>query len=173
MDAIAKEAGVSKQTVYSHFTSKDQLFEMCIGEKCKQMYLIEEVFSDQRPLSDVLMEFGLTFHNFMLSHEAQSTFKAAVSQQDSHPDLAKAYLAAGPERTSQRFAEFLVGRIKKGELKSDINIEFATSQFLLLCHGRGVVHQQLGMDLEESEVSKHTYISSCVVMFLLAYSAKE
>ncbi len=34
MDAIAEHANVSKQTVYAHFSSKDQLFETCIIEKC-------------------------------------------------------------------------------------------------------------------------------------------
>ena len=34
MDKIAKKAGVSKQTVYSHFGSKDELFGGAISRKC-------------------------------------------------------------------------------------------------------------------------------------------
>ena len=34
MDKIAKKAGVSKQTVYSHFGSKDELFVNAISSKC-------------------------------------------------------------------------------------------------------------------------------------------
>ena len=33
MDAVAKRAGVSKQTVYSHFANKEELFKACIGAK--------------------------------------------------------------------------------------------------------------------------------------------
>ena len=37
MDSIAAEAGVSKQTVYSHFGSKDALFEAMVRQKCDDM----------------------------------------------------------------------------------------------------------------------------------------
>ena len=37
MDAIASAAGVSKQTVYSHFNSKDDLFRSCVASKV-EMY---------------------------------------------------------------------------------------------------------------------------------------
>ena len=36
MDAIARAAGVSKATLYAHFSSKDQLFATIIGEACRQ-----------------------------------------------------------------------------------------------------------------------------------------
>ena len=36
MDAIARTAGVSKATLYAHFSSKDRLFATIIGEVCRQ-----------------------------------------------------------------------------------------------------------------------------------------
>ena len=41
MDAISQAAGVSKQTVYSHFKSKDDLFRACVASKV-QMYGLDE-----------------------------------------------------------------------------------------------------------------------------------
>ena len=46
---IAKEAGVSKQTVYSHFGNKDELFTAAIEQKCvslkfSEIQLREEYF---------------------------------------------------------------------------------------------------------------------------------
>ncbi|WP_087017799.1 TetR/AcrR family transcriptional regulator [Thaumasiovibrio subtropicus] len=171
MDNIAKQAGVSKQTVYSHFSNKDSLYEVCIADKCQQIYLMEEAFGDERLLPEVLFEFGLAFHKFMLSYEAQSTFKAAVSQQESHPNLAKAYLNAGPERTGQRFAEFLTRRQAARELREGIDTHQASVQFLLMCHGRAVIHRQIGQTLKESDKEKRHYIQECVNMFLAYYGA--
>ena len=39
MDSVAKASGVSKQTVYSHFSSKDSLFKAAIGSKCRSYQL--------------------------------------------------------------------------------------------------------------------------------------
>ena len=47
MDAIANEAKVSKQTVYSHFGAKDALFEAIIESKCAE--LIRPVFESPEP----------------------------------------------------------------------------------------------------------------------------
>src|SRR5581483_5614381 len=36
MDAIAAAAGVSKLTLYSHFRSKDELFQTAVRQKCQE-----------------------------------------------------------------------------------------------------------------------------------------
>jgi len=35
MDAIARQAGVSKATLYAHFAGKDQLFAAIVGAACR------------------------------------------------------------------------------------------------------------------------------------------
>ena len=38
MDAIAREAGVSKATVYAHFAGKEELFGAVIGRECEHYF---------------------------------------------------------------------------------------------------------------------------------------
>src|ERR1700741_4253504 len=38
MDAIAREAGVSKATVYAHFAGKEELFVAVIGRECERYF---------------------------------------------------------------------------------------------------------------------------------------
>ena len=44
MDAIAAEAGVSKLTVYNHFTDKETLFSAAVKSKCEEQ--LPELFFD-------------------------------------------------------------------------------------------------------------------------------
>ena len=38
MDAIARDAGVSKATVYAHFVGKEELFGAVIGRECEHYF---------------------------------------------------------------------------------------------------------------------------------------
>ncbi|HXO91725.1 MAG TPA: helix-turn-helix domain-containing protein, partial [Stellaceae bacterium] len=38
MDSIAREAGVSKATVYAHFAGKEELFGAMIGRECERYF---------------------------------------------------------------------------------------------------------------------------------------
>ena len=46
MDEVAKLAGVSKQTVYSHFGCKDDLFVASIESKCIMHGVNDEMLAD-------------------------------------------------------------------------------------------------------------------------------
>lgn len=59
MDAIAAEAGVSKLTVYSHFTDKEKLFAAAVQSKCEEQ-LPELLFelNDEVPVAQLLLNIG-------------------------------------------------------------------------------------------------------------------
>ncbi len=61
MDSIAVEANVSKQTVYAHFKTKDELFETCIRAKCMESQCEEILLNDDRDIRTVLCEFAKRF----------------------------------------------------------------------------------------------------------------
>ncbi|PSW09965.1 TetR/AcrR family transcriptional regulator [Photobacterium sanctipauli] len=172
MDAIALRAQVSKQTVYSHFKTKDDLFDTCIRKKCISSQLDVSLIDDHRPADEVLYEFGWRFQNMLMSDEAKSTYKTAVSQSDSHPELAKVFLNAGPKNTTDMLAEYLAKLVEQGKLIRDLNVRDAAMQLLLMCHGRAVYWTYLGQDSGESEQERQQYLKACVDMFLRGYQAK-
>ncbi|MGF1723964.1 TetR/AcrR family transcriptional regulator [Photobacterium nomapromontoriensis] len=171
MDAIAIKAQVSKQTVYSHFKTKDELFDTCIRAKCAASQLEVSLIEDPRDPVTVLSDFGWWFQNMLMSNEAKYTYKMAVSQSDSHPELAQVYLNAGPKSTMEMVAQYLDLLVTQGELCHGINSQDAAMQLLLMFHGRSVYWAYLGQDSEETEAERKAYLQSVVKMFLRGYQS--
>lgn len=172
MDAIAVKAQVSKQTVYSHFKTKDELFETCIKAKCSENQLDGRLVDDPRPIREVLCDFAFSFQSMLLTKEAQHTYKTAISQRDSHPQLAKVYLSAGPKATADMLANYIQYFVDKGILNVPIPVHEAAMQLLLMWHGRIVYWSYLGETNGETEEERRTYLNSCVDLFLAGYKVK-
>jgi TetR/AcrR family transcriptional regulator, regulator of autoinduction and epiphytic fitness len=97
MDKIAKVAGVSKATVYSHFGDKESLFNAVIQDLVKEKFLtvmsLEQPKSLQQDPKKVLSEITTkmlentlrdrTFHNFI---------RIIIGESGRFPELAKAYV---------------------------------------------------------------------------------
>ena len=59
MDKIAEEAGVSKRTVYNHFGSKENLFEVLIDELLSQRKSLETIkYDPEKSLEEQLRAFA-------------------------------------------------------------------------------------------------------------------
>ncbi|MCR3774138.1 efflux system transcriptional repressor MexL, partial [Pseudomonas aeruginosa] len=69
MEAIASEAGVSKLTVYSHFTDKETLFSEAVKAKCaEQLPALYFQLAEGAPLEKVLLNIARGFHRLINSH---------------------------------------------------------------------------------------------------------
>jgi len=58
MDDVAADAGVSKQTVYSHFGSKEELYRAVIVSKCRQHRLDQDDLPDIADPGEALQQIG-------------------------------------------------------------------------------------------------------------------
>src|SRR5690606_4073523 len=81
MDAIAAEAGVSKLTVYSHFTDKETLFSAAVKAKCEEQ-LPELLFAlpEDAPIEKVLLNIARGFHGLVNSRESIELHRIMVTQ---------------------------------------------------------------------------------------------
>lgn len=166
MDSVAKLANVSKQTVYAHFRTKDILFETCVQSKCVSNQIDENAFNADAPLREALVGFGLRFQAMLMEPVVQQTFRNAVSQLDTHPQLAEIYLQSGPKKTTQVLGDFLQAKHDKGEITLKLSAEDSAMQLLLMFHGRAVYWGFLGASSHESEPQRLAYIQDCVELFL-------
>ncbi|ERB64041.1 TetR/AcrR family transcriptional regulator [Vibrio coralliilyticus OCN008] len=166
MDSISKLADVSKQTIYSHFKTKDLLFETCMRNKCLEYQANEAVLDLSLPIEEALVKFGMGFHQTLLNPGAQQTYRNAVSNIDTHPEFTATYLEYGPIQTTKMLEQYLDKKVEDGTIQLDISSHQSAIQLLLMFHGKAVYWRYLGENIEESHEQKHQYIKSCVDLFL-------
>jgi TetR/AcrR family transcriptional repressor of mexJK operon len=97
MDAVAKESGVSKQTVYSHFNNKDALFNAVIESKC-EMYKVEKgiVGIENQPLLEILNNIGLSFIRLLNDENVIAMYKVVISESKQDSRVSQLFYDAGP-----------------------------------------------------------------------------
>src|SRR2546423_13956820 len=76
VDAIARRAGVAKQTVYHHFPSKDELFKEVARELVKGILI--ELDAEPQDFRAGLVRFGAAYRRRILSAEGIATFRTLV-----------------------------------------------------------------------------------------------
>ena len=169
MDMIAEHAGVSKQTVYSHFRNKDELYSTCISRKCLSYQLSAEFMDVSLPVGEMLQEIGRRFVSLLLSKEALQIYRISVGNAAQHPHLAELFYRAGPEPTCQAVTEYMQHQHERGVL-SIPDARTAASQFLFMLKGEAVMRASLNIQPQPTAEQIEDYIKSCVVMFLRAYA---
>jgi len=167
MDQVARMAGVSKQTVYSHFGSKEELFQAAISAKCTSYQMTEELFEGE-DINTVLQQFAQQFSRLILSNEALSVFRTCISQCQTHPKLAQLFYEAGPERVISLFTEYLRQQDQQGTL-SIPQPRFAAIQFLKMVQGEQRMRMEMNLGDLLSEEEHQAYLASSVEMFIRAY----
>jgi TetR/AcrR family transcriptional repressor of mexJK operon len=93
MEQIAKEAGVSKLTLYSHFEHKDDLFISTVEQRCFSSIpfdLLNEQYHGL-PAHDALFKFGRAMLDGYLTPQSVATFRLMVGEVLLHPHLMKTY----------------------------------------------------------------------------------
>ena len=170
MDEVAKLAGVSKQTVYSHFGCKDDLFVASIESKCLVHGVNQELLSDPLTPEVSLALFAKHFGEVITSPEAITVFKACVSQSDSHPKISELFYSAGPKHILGLLAEYLAKVSEVGDYQFS-NPHHCAVRLCLMVFGEVRMRLDLGLDVSDLLAEREQYINDTVEMFLKAYRA--
>ncbi|MFI8747277.1 TetR/AcrR family transcriptional regulator [Pseudomonas sp. NPDC077186] len=169
MDAIAAEAGVSKLTVYSHFTDKERLFSAAVKAKCEEQ-LPELLFELPAgvPIETVLLSIGRGFHALVSSRESVELHRMMVSLASQDPKLALMFYQAGPQRVLQEM-EALLRKANANGLLQIADPLGAADQFFSLVKGGAHFRLLIGCcaPLEGEAAERH--VREAVGLFLRAY----
>lgn len=113
MDAVAQQAGVSKQTVYSHFGSKEELFEAVILNKCK-VYDLDQCATEGDDFEAGLLQFTRRFIDLKVDPDVVAMTRQVVANSVEHPDTVALYRQAGIDRSIDGLTEALENARAKG-----------------------------------------------------------
>src|SRR5699024_9504124 len=118
MEAIATEAGVSKQTVYNHFDGKEDLFRAFVRTRCESMSAaFDKPFLDEHNTpEEVLTAFGEGILGIILSPDAMRLRRLLQNEGSRHPELAEIFYQQGPDLTANRLANYLADQNIEGIL---------------------------------------------------------
>lgn len=170
MDAVARAAGVSKATLYAHFTSKDMLFASMVGEACQRNTALESNFppvvSDIRAALTAIGTRGLTF---LLQPHTQAIYRVAVAESGRFPELGRAFMQNGPQRFLDRLAAWLAEQAAAGHL-TIADPRIAADQFAALLRASLFLRVTLGLAESHSEAEITDSVTAAVETFLRAFA---
>ena len=168
MDAVALKAGVSKQTVYSHFANKEELFRMVIAAKVESYGFMEAALPADLELEQALAAVGDRFLNLILDDEVAAMFRVVIGESGSYRKIAELFYASGPDTAITAVAKLFSRHMRAGRLKQD-DPRYAACLYLNML--RGHYHLQILMNIQPDldEASRETHIRKVVGQFLFLY----
>ena len=172
VDDIARQAGVSKATLYSYFPDKRLLFLAVAKAEChRQADEALQVIDQTAPPGAVLTAAARRMVGFFLSDFGIKVYRICVAESDRFPELGREFYLSGPLLLRQRLAEYLRGAVARGQL-AIADIDLAADQFAELC--KATIHNRAMFGITPccAPGDVQRTITGAVEMFMARYGEK-
>jgi TetR/AcrR family transcriptional repressor of mexJK operon len=170
---IARRAHASKETLYSKFTNKNELFRRVMGRLMDRFASrLSSTLSTEGPPEAVLASFADLVLERILSDEGIGLQKIIYMESSRFPEVAKVFFEFGPQRTAKAMADYFNAQVKKGVMR-EMDAALAAGHFIGLLTSDLMMRKSLGMLTQPSSEEKAYRIKSAVAVFLRAYGAKS
>lgn len=170
MDAVAREAGVSKATLYAHFESKDRLFSALVKLECARLFGqgVDHGLDGLAPAEGLTL-IGRRFVSLLMSPKAVAGHRIVVAEAARFPELARTFYEAGPGPTIAKVAGYLDKLNAAGLLKVP-DPALAAEQFLGMLKSHLHLRLLLGMQTAPSPEDLERLITAAVHLFVRGYA---
>lgn len=173
VDEIAREAGVSKATLYSYFPDKRMLFAEIAAIECRrQADASIETADVSRPPEINLPIAGRKIVDFILSDIGQSIQRIGIAESLRFPEIGQKFYDSGPAMLHNQLATYLQLCIDRQELEID-DVDLAAEQFSDLCKVRIGSTSSLLVTRTYDQVERDKIVDSAVAMFLARYGVSR
>lgn len=163
MDSIASKAGVTKQTVYRYYDSKEALYAAVLTKKkdsTRGPFTEELNREDSR---EALLHFAKGFVKSHLTDDHLAIMRLLLSEGPKAPEMTRTHFAIGPQVVQERLAAFLNERFTLSDTEYAIKMLLNT----LLSMTMNVILGRSEPPTEE-EMNKHAERTVDLFMRLLS-----
>jgi len=171
MDAIAREAGVSKATLYAHFDSKEALFAALIKEECRAITdRIWPLDIDPADVEGTLRRVAENITAVFLDQRGLAIHRVIIAEAGKFPELGRIFWEAGPQTLNHRLGGFLGEATARG-LLDVADPELAAIQFLSLVRGDLPLLSVLSFDSLRAEAAR--LVEGAISLFMAGYAKRR
>ncbi len=174
MESIAAMAGVSKQTLYNHFTGKESLFCEVVRAECENFLDSLTAIDIFRSPREVLASVGRAMLESIVLPKSVALFRVLVAQTARQAGLAQEFYEIGPRKAVQWLADYMKAETAAGRL-AITDSELAAEEFLgmvtMESHFRTLFGSVSRNNRDPREIEKR--LISSVDTFLKAYGRPE
>ena len=168
IDQIAEAAGVSRQTIYNNFDSKEALFKAIAGALAD--HVVEPLLNEDLQTGDVestLTDLAGRTLALMVLPSTLALHRLVVTEAPKFPEVARQIYQSGASRAAQALATYLANQSARGIL-AVTDPELAAEHFFGMLAGHRQYRALLGV-AEPGRPSDDTRAVATVRAFLRAY----
>lgn len=173
MDAIARESGVSKATLYSYFPDKRMMFiEVFRSELAREAADAGVLIDVDLPVRQILPFIVQIMATHRISGLGLRMFRISVGEAERFPELAREYYRSGPLLWRQTLIRYLERGVERREL-AIADVGMAADQLIAL--SAAAIHDRalfLGSDAVDSEMIREI-TEAAVRLFLSGYGTTQ
>jgi TetR/AcrR family transcriptional repressor of mexJK operon len=171
LEKVAAAAGVSKQTIYNHFSDKTALLKECIKRRCEEGLITADDLDFSLPPQQFLRIFTQRFITTLSAEAPLRMNRLCISESDRHPEVGRSYFESGPKPVMQAVSRYLRCATERGELRVE-HPDLVAAQITLLL--KGLVIDMRLMELEEwpFKFTQEQFVEETLEMFLRAYQSE-
>lgn len=173
MDAIAREAGVSKATVYAHYAGKEELFGAVVAHLSERRFHGFSVEAlDPGDIEASLTTIAARFLDLILSPEAIALNRVIIGEVTRFPVLGEVFWAAGPERSRVQIETFL-RRAAAADTLAISDARLAAEQLIALARGEIHLRSLLRLENPGDPAALRAVAARAVGTFLRAFAPRR
>ena len=169
MAAIAKRAGVSKQTVYNHYGSKAELMRALMHRRVESITApLRDPGAVDNP-TETLEAYALSLLETLITNKSYSMMRVIMLGAGEMPDVAQEVYEAGPASARRQLAAFLKAETELGRMKVE-NFDQAAELFSGMVMGQSQMRSLLRLPSDKTPEEYRSLAREAAERFMRAYA---